>query len=93
MIVRILGEGQFDVPDRDVEALNELDDALVEAIEAGDQERFRSALDQLLAAVRVHATPHALDTLDTSDVVLPAPDATLEEVRALLGDEGLVPNV
>lgn len=91
MIVRILGEGQFDVPDSELDRLNELDDALTAAVEAGDPDRFAIALGHLLAEVRSHATPHALDTLDQSDLVLPGPDSSLEQVRDLLTEEGLIP--
>lgn len=91
MIVRILGEGQFDVPESDVEALNELDDVLVDAVEDGDVTAFTTALGELLARVREHAAPHAPDALDESDLILPGSDTSLEEVRVLLGDEGLIP--
>ncbi len=91
MIVRILGEGQFDVPDAALEELNELDEALVSAVESGDTEAFNRALGELLAGVRTAATPHAGDALDSSDLILPGPDSSLAEVRALLGDEGLIP--
>lgn len=92
MIVRILGEGQFDVPDAALDELNELDEALVIAVESGDADAFARALRELLAGVRTAATPHAVDTLDSSDLILPGPDASLAEVRALLGDEGLIPD-
>jgi len=91
MIVRILGEGQFDVPDSALDALNELDDALIAAVEAGDTDQFTSTLGALLADVRSHAVPHPLDTLDQSDLVLPGPDSSMEQVRELLGEEGLIP--
>jgi hypothetical protein len=91
MIVRILGEGQFDVPDEDVDALNELDDELQAAVDDGDVDRFTAALGQLLARLREHASPHDLDDLVVSDVVLPGTDSTLEEVRGLLADDGLIP--
>lgn len=92
MIVRILGEGQFDVPDEAIDGLNELDDRLVEAVESNDREGFRSALAALLGVVRSHAAPHPLDALDTSDLVLPGADAELAEIRELLGEEGLIPD-
>ncbi|SFB62528.1 hypothetical protein SAMN05216266_1315 [Amycolatopsis marina] len=91
MIVRILGEGQFDVPDTALNSLNELDEMLVATVESGDDDAFTRALEALLAGVRAAATPHAVDTLDSSDLILPGPDSTLAEVRALLGDDGLVP--
>jgi hypothetical protein len=91
MIVRILGEGQFDVPEAALDALNDLDDELMAAIDAGDTDEFTSALGALLAKVRSHAAPHPLDTLDQSDLVLPGPDSSMEQVRELLGEEGLIP--
>ena len=37
MIVRILGEGQWDVADEEVTALNELDAAVESAVDGGDR--------------------------------------------------------
>ena len=91
MIVRILGEGQFDVPDAALDALNEADDALVAAIEAGDEDTFRRCLAELHATVHAAGTELPADHLGPSDLALPADDATLGEVRDLLGDDGLVP--
>lgn len=91
MIVRILGEGQFEVPDDALDRLNEADDALVAAIEAGDEDAFRRCLTDLHAAVHEAGSPLPPDHLGPSDLALPADDATLAEVRDLLGDEGLVP--
>ena len=91
MIVRILGEGQYDLEDHALDALNGLDNQIESAIESGDEEMFRTALSGLLAAVRASGTHHAPDSLDESDLILPPPDATIDEVRELLGDDGLIP--
>lgn len=91
MIIRILGEGQFDVPDEAVAGLNDLDAAVESSVESGDVTAFTTALESLLAAVRVSAVPHDEGTLDTSDLILPPADATLEEVRDLLRGDGLIP--
>lgn len=91
MIVRILGEGQFDVPDAALGRLNEVDDQLIAAIEAGDEASFRRCLDDLHAAVHELGTPMPADHLGPSELALPAGDATIAEVRELLGHEGLVP--
>ena len=45
MIVRIATEGQYEVPDDDMDRLNELDNEVVAAVEAGDEERFQTAFD------------------------------------------------
>jgi hypothetical protein len=91
MIVRILGEGQFDVPEDAVAGLNELDAAVEAAVEAGDTGKFTVALAALLEGVRSAAAPHDAESLDESDLILPPSDATIDEVRALLEDDGLIP--
>ena len=92
MIVRIMGEGQWELDEAHVERLNELDAAVERAVEAGDVTAFSDGFAQLLDAVRSQGTRVADDTLLDSDLILPPADATLEEVRALLTDEGLVPD-
>lgn len=91
MIVRIMGEGQFDVPDERLEELNRLDQDLLKAVDTGDEERFASALQGMLAGVRAAGTPLPDDYLGPSDLVFPDPDATIDEVREILGEEGLIP--
>lgn len=91
MIIRILGEGQFELPEAHLAHLNVLDAALQSAVEAGDQVRFTAALDDLLTAVRGLGTVLPDNSLSPSELVLPAPDASLTDVLALLGDDGLIP--
>jgi hypothetical protein len=91
VIVRILGEGQRRVDDGQIDALNELDNALIAAVDGGEEEQFRAALDALLDKVREVGSAVPDDEIVPSDLVLPTPDASLAEVRELLGDEGLIP--
>ncbi|MFE7429181.1 hypothetical protein ACF1BP_16050 [Streptomyces sp. NPDC014735] len=91
MIVRIMGEGQVALADSHLAELDELDDELLTEMENGDGPAFRSTLHALLDKVRELGTPLPDDSLEPSDLILPSPDATLEEVRAMLRDEGLIP--
>jgi hypothetical protein len=91
VIVRILGEGQRRIDDGELDGLNELDNSLVATVDAGDDEKFRTALTALLDKVRQIGTPLPDDEIVPSDLVLPTSDASLAEVRELLGDEGLIP--
>lgn len=91
MIVRILGEGQYDVPDSALDRLNQLDTVLEQAVDSGDDVAFTTALQELLEGVRSAGSPHDLEALDESDLILPPPDASVDEVRALMDDEGLIP--
>jgi hypothetical protein len=91
VIVRILGEGQFDLSDEAVSALNDLDAKVESAIEAGDDAVFHEALAALLDGVRTAGVPHAAESLDPSDLMLPMADATLAEVKDMLSGDGLIP--
>jgi len=91
MIVRILGEGQLEVPDGEMDGLNQLDADLQDAVDAGDEGRFRTTLARLLDRVRSAGERLPDDDLKPSELVLPAAEADLAEVRELLGDEGLIP--
>ena len=91
MIVRILGEGQYDVADDALDRLNEYDADVEAAVESGDPDTFTTALKKLLDGVRTVGVPHEVDSLDESDLILPPADASIEEVRALLSDDGLIP--
>ncbi|HTA09893.1 MAG TPA: hypothetical protein VK836_15350 [Streptosporangiaceae bacterium] len=91
MIVRILGEGQFEVAEAAVAELNELDAALEAAVERNDDAAFRPALAALLARLREVGSPTEADDLRPSELIIPQPDATMDEVRKLLTDEGLIP--
>ncbi|WP_203335355.1 PspA-associated protein PspAA [Nocardioides limicola] len=90
MIIRILGEGQYDVSDEALKRLDQLDSDVEQAVTDGDEERFATAFEALLEGVRTVGVPHADDTLDTSDMILPPADASIDEVRALLTDDGLI---
>jgi hypothetical protein len=91
VIVRILGEGQVDIPDSELDSLNDLDDALQGAVDGGDEEGFNQALAALLGRVRDIGRPLPDEEIVASDLVLPSADASLAEVRELLSDDGLIP--
>lgn len=91
MIVRILGEGQLDLPDGEIDSLNTLDAELQAAVEAADEARFKSALDALLGKVRSLGKEVPADELVSSKLILPSADSDLAEVRDLLSGDGLIP--
>ncbi|MBT2871884.1 hypothetical protein AB0900_23920 [Streptomyces cellulosae] len=91
MIVRIMGEGQLTLEESRLPELNKLDEELLAEMENGDGPGFRATLQALLAKVHELGEPLPDDSLAPSDLILPSPDATLEEVRDLLTDDGLIP--
>ncbi|MHB1711885.1 MAG: PspA-associated protein PspAA [Acidimicrobiales bacterium] len=86
MIVRILGEGQYEVPEDHRDALDRLDHTLVGAVESDDEVGFGSALGALIAGVRQAGHALADDAFVPSELVIPFADATLVETKRLLAD-------
>jgi hypothetical protein len=91
VIIRILGEGQYDVSAADMDALQDLDKRLEAAVSGDDDEVFRTALTALLQKVREIGKPVPDEELAPSDAILPAEDAHVDDVRELLTDEGVIP--
>ena len=92
MIVRILSEGQFKLPD-DVQAkLNELDNEAVAAVESGDEGRFHELFNQMIAVVESGGEPVGDDELVESQVIIPPRDLTFEEAKGEFTGEGIIPD-
>lgn len=91
MIVRIATEGQYKVSSALLDRLNEFDNKLVQIVANGDESTFRQALNEILAMVRAQGTPVATEEFVSSDIIVPAPDTTLEEARTLFVGDGIIP--
>ena len=93
MIVRVMGEGQWRVDDSLAGRLNDLDDAVGTAVEAGDEQRVRSTLRELADLVKSEGEKLPDDDLHPSDAIVPPEDLSLDEARELLTGEGLIPDL
>ncbi len=92
MIVRISGEGQYELPDDDADRLNELDNEAVAAVEADDEDRFHEVFEEMLQLVRTDGQKLGDEELEESDVILPPPDITFDEAQHEFTGEGLIPD-
>ena len=96
MIVRVMGEGQWDIGADLLPTLNEVDDVIGEAVKSGDQAALSAALASLDQQIRTKGRPLPEDALLDSDLIVPNPDASLAEVAGWLqaaeSDEGLIPD-
>ena len=92
MIVRISGEGQYELPDEDADRLNELDNRAVAAVEQGDEETFHELWEQMLELVQNDGTALNDDELVESDVILPPRDTSFAEAAGDFSGEGLIPD-
>lgn len=92
MIVRISGEGQYEISDDLHHELNELDDAAVAAVDRDDEAGWHAAFEKLVAFVRDNGTATDGEDLRPSDVILPPADTSYAEAGADFTGEGLVPD-
>jgi len=91
MIVRIMTEGQYDLPGAFIDELNHIDNDLVEVVADENEAQFATLLKKMLDLVRDNGTPVPIEELVESDLVLPEPDITLLEAEEVFVGEGLVP--
>jgi len=84
MIIRIMADNQYRVDDSFLQELDKLDDPVVAALDKGGAEGYASALKILVDFVREHGEVLPMEEVVPSNSILPAPDMTLEEVRALM---------
>ena len=91
MIVRIATEDQYEIPGDDYGTINNLDNAVVAAVEAGDEEAYVKAFAQLVEWIRSNGTVVGDDDLRESDVIVPPADTTLAQAAADFTGEGIIP--
>ena len=92
MIVRISGEGQYELPDEDADRLNELDNSAVAAVEQGDEDSFHELWQQMLELVERDGKALNDDELVESDVILPPRDVSFDEAAGEFTGDGLIPD-
>ena len=94
MIVRISNEGQYRLDDALHGQLNELDDAVVAAVDGDDEDGYHEAFEELLRFVRDEGTPLGEDDLEGSEFILPPADMSFVEAKDAghFEGEGLIPD-
>ena len=92
MIVRISGEGQYELDESHTGDLNQIDNAVVAAVDNGDEAAFAEHWDKLLTYVRSNGRETPDDDLSASDLILPPADITFDEATEEFTGEGLIPD-
>ncbi len=87
-----MGVGQFRLTDEDKEAVNSVDDKVLEAVESGDQAAFTAALQALCDLVQKVGDPVPDDEFVGSDAMIPDPETSVNEAKSMLTEEGLIPD-
>lgn len=93
MIVRVMGDGQYDVDDEVAKGLNDLDNQAEQALQAGEEEQLRELLRRMAEQVRANGARLADEDLKPSEAIVPPDDLSLDEARQLFDGEGLIPDL
>ena len=95
MIVRIMGQGQWQVPDTELGRLNNLDDMVADAVDSRDPDALAATLSEMIALVRRRGTELTDGEVRLSDFIVPDARAPLREVAEWLSEaraeDGLIP--
>ena len=84
MIIRVMGEGQWTIDVDALTNLNEIDERLERTVDAGDEAGMREGLQEPFTRLQELGSPVPDDVLVESDVVLPDPTASLDDVKLIL---------
>lgn len=92
MIVRIMGEGQYRLTQDVLERVNELDNAVVAAVDADDEDGFHESFEEMLDVIRSKGEHLGDEEIETSDIIVPPADTSFAEAAAEFTGEGLIPD-
>jgi len=92
MIVRIMGEGQYRLSPEVLERVNELDNTVVAAVDAQDEDGFHESFEEMLDVIRSEGEHLGDEEIETSDIIVPPADTSFAEAAAEFTGEGLIPD-
>ncbi len=96
MIVRLMGEGQYELDKKHLDAINKIDNNIVKIVNSGDEKAFKSTFkiefQKLTDYVRKNGKKISYEIIKPSDLIIPPADTTLEEARDIFKGEGLIPD-
>ncbi len=89
MIIRIMGEGQYQASEDLFNELNKIDNHIVNLVEEGKAEEYRKELARLISEIKGKAEPIDPKDIVESDIIVPPGDLSFEEAKAVFKGEGI----
>jgi len=94
MIVRLMGEGQYEFDKKHMDELNKIDNKIVKIVNRGDGKAvmitFKIEFKKLTDYVRKNGKKIPDEIIKPSDVIVPPADLTLKEARMIFKGDGLI---
>jgi hypothetical protein len=92
MIVRLMGEGQYELDKRYVDEVNKIDNNIVKIVQKGDEKVFKDEFKKLSDYVRKNGKKISDEVIKPSEIIVPPSDLTLDEAKRIFAGDGLFPD-
>jgi len=92
MIVRLMGEGQYELDKKHVDEVNKIDNNIVKIVNTGNEKDFKSEFKKLSDYVRKNGKKISDDVIKPSGIIIPPSDLTLDEAKKIFAGDGLFPD-
>jgi hypothetical protein len=89
MIIRIMGEGQYRVPEALCDELNRIDNRIVTLVAEGKTREFRTEFMKLISEIKGKGKVLGAEEILESDIIVPPEDLSFEEAKAIFTGEGI----
>lgn len=92
MIVRLMGEGQYELDKKHLDEVNKIDNDIVKIVQKGDEKVFKSEYKKLSDYVRKNGKKISDNVIKPSEIIIPPSDLTLDEAKKIFAGDGLFPD-
>jgi hypothetical protein len=89
MIIRIIGQGQYQVKSSLFDDLNKIDNKIVEYVQKGNEKGYKNSLAELIGRIVSEGETVDHKQIIESDIIVPPADMTFEEAQQVFTGTGI----
>jgi len=89
MIIRVIGQGQYQVKSSLFDDLNKIDNQIVEYVQKGNEKAYKKSLAELIGRIVKEGETLDHKEIIESDIIVPPADMTLDEARQVFKGTGI----
>ncbi|WP_445474711.1 PspA-associated protein PspAA [Methanococcoides methylutens] len=90
MIIRIMGEGQYEVPGSLFDELNIIDNRIVDLVGKENEADYRTELLRLIHVIKSNGKQLDDASIVESNIIVPPEDLSLQEAKEIFTGSGLL---